>query len=127
MRVSFICPLLQTDVCSRAKGVPSVDVVAQPGRGIGRDISHGEAVEKELDRLISKRASQDRRPDPAERDALWQESSARFNARRREENRQAWADFHEGQAERLRRTMEPLIAFHEARAEKYAHQPKGAT
>ncbi len=78
-----------------------------------------EALDLELDRLISKRASQDRRPDPDEREALWQESCARFNARRREENRQAWEAFHEGQAERLRRTMEPLIAFHEARAERF--------
>jgi len=86
-----------------------------------------EAVDLELDRLISKRASQDRRPDPDELEPGYVESVRRFNARRTEENRQAWAAFHEGQAERLRRTMEPLIAHHEARAEECRDQPKGAS
>lgn len=36
--------------------------------------------------------------------------------------RAAWEAFHEGQAERLRRTLEPLIAFHEARAEECRNQ-----
>ena len=85
-----------------------------------------EAVDLELDRLISKRASQDRRPDPDELEPGYVESVRRFNARRTEENRQAWAAFHEGQAERLRRTMAPLIAHHEARAEECRDQPKGA-
>jgi len=40
------------------------------------------------------------------------------NARRREEMREAWAAFHEGQASRLRRTLEDLIAHHEQRAEE---------
>ena len=86
-----------------------------------------EAVDLELDRLISKRASQDRRPDPDELEPGYVESVRRFNARRTEENRQAWAAFHEGQAERLRRTMAPLIAHHEARAEECRDQPKGAS
>jgi len=93
-------------------------------RNLGSPTAPGEAVEKELDAMIIRRA---RLKDPEEETELWQASSRAYNGRRREENRQAWADFHAGQAERLRRTMEPLIAFHEARAEKYAHQPKGAT
>jgi hypothetical protein len=75
-----------------------------------------DTVDAELDRLISKRASQDRRPDPDEESALWQESVRLYNARRREKNRQAWASFHEGQAERHRRTLQDLIAHHEAQA-----------
>jgi len=38
----------------------------------------------------------------------------------------AWAEFHEGQAERLRRTLEPLVAFHEARAEECRDQPNAS-
>src|SRR5215203_3846637 len=57
----------QTLVCSRAKGAQSVDVAAQPGQAIGRDISRGEIVEAEIDAFISKR--HDRRVrDEGERD-----------------------------------------------------------
>jgi hypothetical protein len=31
-------------------------------------------------------------------------------------DRLAWREYHQGQAERLRRTVEPLIAFHETQA-----------
>ncbi len=74
-----------------------------------------DTVNAELDRHISRRASQDM-PDPAEQSALWQASVQRHNARRREENRQAWAAFHEGQAASLRRTLENLIVEHERKA-----------
>jgi hypothetical protein len=85
------------------------------------DVAHkwgAEAVDEELDRLISRRASQDRRPDPNEQDERWKMSVAAYNAARIEENRQAWAAFHEGQAERHRRTLGELIAEHEAKATK---------
>jgi hypothetical protein len=85
-----------------------------------------DTVDLELDRLISKRASQDRRLDPDEREALWQESVRRFNARRREANRLAWCEHHRGQAARLRAVLEELIAGHEEQAEKYRDQPEGA-
>lgn len=55
-------------------------------------------------------------------DALLEPSYAasvrRFNARREEENRQAWAAFHESQAERHRRTLQQLVADHEHKAMK---------
>jgi hypothetical protein len=54
------------------------------------DTARADTVDLELDRLISRRASQDRRPDPDEREELWKESVRRYDARRREENRQAW-------------------------------------
>ncbi len=79
------------------------------------DIAHGEQVRKELDSLIERR-SRKGEVDPDEREKLWKASVARHNPRRRTENCQAWASFHERQAERFRRTMEPLIAFHKARA-----------
>jgi hypothetical protein len=74
-------------------------------------------VSAELERLVERRASQDK-PDPAEQNALWKASVQRHNARRREENRQAWAAFHQLQAERHRAILEALIAEHEAKARK---------
>jgi hypothetical protein len=101
-----------------------VEVMHEPGRAIGRDISRGEAVEHELDRLIEKR--HDRRvvaegERPAEE--MWAESERRHNARRREENRAAWCEYFCHIAGSLR-----------ARAEEYDQraqtlmedQPKGA-
>ena len=73
-------------------------------------------VSEAIDRLISRRASQDRTEDPDEREELWRESVRRHNERIQEENRRAWAAFHEGQAERHRRTLEELITHHETQA-----------
>jgi hypothetical protein len=90
------------------------------------DVARADTVDAELDRLISKRASQDRRPDPDEQEELWKASVRRYNARLQEENRQAWCEHHQGQAARLRTVLEALIATHEEQAEKYREQPKGA-
>ena len=70
-----------------------------------------DTVDLELDRLISKRASQDLRPARDEREELWKESVRRYNARRQEENRLAWCDYFERLATCLR-----------ARAEEYDHR-----
>jgi type II secretory ATPase GspE/PulE/Tfp pilus assembly ATPase PilB-like protein len=75
-----------------------------------------ETADAELDRLISNRTSQDRRPDPDEREELWQASVRAYTARRREEMRAAWCEHHQGQAARLRTTLEALIARHEEQA-----------
>jgi type II secretory ATPase GspE/PulE/Tfp pilus assembly ATPase PilB-like protein len=85
-----------------------------------------DTVDAELDRLISKRASQDRRPDPDEREELWKASVARHNARRDEEMRAAWCEHHQGQAARLRAVLADLINRHEEQAEKYRNQPEGS-
>ena len=73
-----------------------------------------ERADGELTRLIEKRHN------PRDGDALLEPTYAasvrRYNARREEENRHAWAAFHEGQAERHRRLLEQLIADHEERA-----------
>ncbi len=66
-----------------------------------------DTVDLELDRL-SKRASQDRGPDPDELEPGYIESVRRFNARQREENRLAWCDYFSHLAGALR-----------ARAEEY--------
>jgi hypothetical protein len=77
-----------------------------------------------LDRLISKRASQDRRPDEEEQEELWKASVRTYTARRREEMRAAWCEHHQGQAVRLRATLQALIEHHERETERYL--PKGA-
>jgi hypothetical protein len=88
------------------------------------DVARADTIDAELDRLISKRASQDRRPDPDEQEELWKESVRRYNARRREENRREWCGY-----------FERLAACLRARAEEYDHRaqmlmdvvrPKGA-
>ncbi len=78
-----------------------------------------------LDRLISRRASEDLTPDPDEREELWQASVRAHNARRRAENGRAWHDYHIEQAARLRANLEALASHHEQEAGKYL--PKGAT
>jgi hypothetical protein len=82
------------------------------------DVARADTVDAELDRLISKRASQERRPDPDEQEELWKESVRAYTARRREEMRAAWCEYHQGQAARLRAVFEPLIARHEEQAVK---------
>jgi hypothetical protein len=64
--------------------------------------------------------------DPDEASELWQESVLRYNARRSEELRAAWCEYHQGQAARHRGVLEALIARHEEQAEKYRDQPEGA-
>jgi len=73
-------------------------------------------VDAELDRLIFRRASQDRRQDPNEQEERWKASVSAHNSRRREEMRAAWREYHRGQAARHRAVLEALIASHETRA-----------
>jgi hypothetical protein len=89
------------------------------------DIARSEAVEADLDRLIERR-SRKGEVDRDEQEELWKASVARHNARRDEEMRAAWCEHHQGQAARLRTTLEALIAAHEEQAERYRDQPKGA-
>lgn len=73
-----------------------------------------ERADIELNRLITKRHLPD---DGAEMlEPSYAASVRRYNAKRQEENRAAWAAFHESQAERHRRTLEQLIADHETAA-----------
>jgi hypothetical protein len=88
------------------------------------DLARGHMVERELDAMIARRS---RQKDPEEESELWQESVRRYNARRREEMRVAWGEYHRDQAERHRRTLQDLIAQHETQAERYRNTPEGAT
>jgi hypothetical protein len=79
------------------------------------------------DRLVSKRASRDWSPDPDEQEELWKASVRAYTARRREEMRAAWHEYHQGQAARHRAVLESLIARHEEEAAKLMDiEPKGA-
>jgi hypothetical protein len=78
------------------------------------DVARRDTVDVELNRFIEKRSS--RKTDPDERDDLWKASVAAYSARRREEMRAAWCEHHQGQAARLRTTLEALIARHEEQA-----------
>ena len=87
------------------------------------DLAHSEIVEAELNRLIEKRST--REMDPDEREEPWQESVRAYTARRREQMRAAWCEYHQEQAARHRAVLEALIASHEAEAARYTDQPKG--
>jgi hypothetical protein len=82
------------------------------------DLARSEGVEAELlNRLVEKRSS--REMDPDEREELWQESVRAYTARRREEMRAEWCEHHQGQAVRLRATLQALIEHHERETERY--------
>jgi|SRR5688572_20212977 hypothetical protein len=92
------------------------------------DVSRGESVEHELNRLIEKRHDQ-RTAEERHRlsEELWQESVERYNAERDWQLRTEWAEYHHGQAERHRAVLESLIARHEGEAARLeATEPKGA-
>jgi hypothetical protein len=57
------------------------------------DVARAEAVDGQLNRMICKQASQDRRLDPDEQEEAWKASVCRYNARRQQENRLAWCDY----------------------------------
>jgi hypothetical protein len=87
------------------------------------DVAGRDTVEVELSPLMEKRSS--REIDADDRDELWKASVAAYSARKREENRLAWCEYHRGQAERHRAILEALIAEHRAQDERYELGPKG--
>jgi hypothetical protein len=80
------------------------------------DVTRGEMVEAELNRLIEKRAS--REPDPDEPEELWKASVRAYTARKQEEMRAAWCEYHQDQAAHHRAVLEALITRHEEQAAK---------
>jgi len=79
-------------------------------------IRSDEAVDAELERFISRRASQDSGLSPDEEEESWKASVRKHNALVHEENRAAWCEYHRLQAERHRSILEVLISYHERRA-----------
>src|SRR5919107_3754222 len=74
-------------------------------------------VEKELNAMIERR-SRKGEVDTDEFDPGYMESVRRYNARRREEMRAEWCEHHQGQAVRLRATLQALIEHHERETER---------
>ena len=90
------------------------------------DVGCTEATDAELVRMIERRSRQGE-VDPDANEELWKESVRAYAARRREEMRAAWHEYHQGQAARHRAVLETLIARHEEEAAKLMDvQPKGA-
>jgi hypothetical protein len=90
------------------------------------DVGCTEAADAELVRMLERRSRQGE-VDPDEREGLWKESVRAYTARRREEMRAAWHEYHQGQAARHRAVLESLIARHEEEAAKLMDiEPKGA-
>jgi len=90
------------------------------------DVVRTEATDAELLRMIERRSRQGE-VDPDEHEELWKESVRAYTARRREEMRVAWREYHQGQAERHRAVLKGLIAHHEEQAAKLMDtQPEGA-
>ena len=82
------------------------------------DGARTEAADAELMRMIERR-SRKGEVDPNELDPDYMESVRRYTARRREEMRAAWQEYHQGQAARHRTVLESLVSHHEAEAERY--------
>jgi hypothetical protein len=96
-----------------------VDVEHLPGRFINRDISKGEVVDADLDRLIERR-SRMRVLEEGERaeEEAWVESTKKTNAAREAELREQWSSYHLDQAERHKAVLEDLVAHHKQQAQK---------
>ena len=97
-------------------------------RNLGSSTAPGEAVESELDRLITRRHDA-RVSSEGERQAeeMWQESVRAYEEKRWRIARAEWHLHHTAQAERLRRTLEALASHHEEEAAKLMdNESKGA-
>ena len=104
--------------------IDDIAIGAALSRNLGSPTAPGEAVEAELDRLIERRS---RQKGPDEESRLWQESVKRYEQESRQVAQLEWHLHHTAQAERLRRTLEGLIAHHEEHAAKLMDvRPKGA-
>jgi hypothetical protein len=89
--------------------------------GCDVDVEHIERVEAELNGLIQRRAPKGRQT-PEECEELWKASVARYNGKRRQQNREAGDAFHLSQAEAVERTAASIAADHRARAEALAEE-----
>jgi hypothetical protein len=85
------------------------------GRALDRN------VDADIDLFIERRHAK-RVKEEGERaqEEAWKESERRHAEKQRQQARLEWHAHHAGQAERLRRTLEALIDYHEQRAEELA-------
>jgi ABC-type phosphonate transport system ATPase subunit len=78
-----------------------------------------EAATAEISRFIEKRAQLFKTENKERRaEAAWRESTKKAEEKRRIQARHEWHLHHQGQAKRLRRTLEQLIDHHEERAQE---------
>jgi hypothetical protein len=84
------------------------------------DVNAAERAERDLDAFINRRSRVKEKANAEE--AAWAESTRRYNARRRERNRQEWRAYHLNQADCLERTAAELAARHRAKAERLIEQ-----
>jgi ABC-type phosphonate transport system ATPase subunit len=102
------------------------NVYIRQNEGSLMDVEHAEMVEKQLDAMIQRRARKGD-VDPDEREELWKASVRAYEEKRRQMARAEWHLHHTAQAERLRRTLEGLIAHHESAAARLMEdEPEGA-
>jgi hypothetical protein len=95
--------------------IDDIAIGAALSRNLGSPTAPGEAVEAELDRLIERRS---RQKDPDEESELWKASVRAYEKKQRQAARLEWHLHHTAKAERLRRSLEGLIAHHEEQAVK---------
>jgi hypothetical protein len=80
----------------------------------------GETADAELQQFIHKRdTARKSNGEPRSIQKLYESSKERYDAAKRREACQAWADYHRRQAASHRDTMQRLIAWHEDQAELY--------
>lgn len=106
----IVSPPLFTHKLTRCNDVSSTDERGEMQLDVETQASAG------IDTLIERRA-QERSKADAEAN-LWRISECKHFEKKREANRLAWLDYHEGQAVRLRHTLEALVSKHEQAAER---------
>jgi hypothetical protein len=84
------------------------------------DVERAERVEVDLTRLVERRDAE-RRESEGERleHEFWEESVAKYNARRQQELAQAWLQYHVARQRAHRHTFALLNAHHEAEIRRY--------
>ena len=96
-----------------------MDVEKPVGAALSRDISRGEVVDADLDRLVERRHEK-RILEEGERaeEEAWVESTKKTNAAREAELREQWSSYHLDQAERHKAVLEDLVAHPKQQAQK---------
>ncbi len=84
------------------------------------DTEASERVEADLDRLITRRHDQ-RVKDEGERfeEAFWEETAAKYNARRQQQLARLWLEYHLTRQRTHRHTFALLDAHHEQEIARY--------
>jgi hypothetical protein len=96
-----------------------VDVEQLLGQVLSRDMAQGEQAEGAIDAFIEKRHRERVKAEGERREEeLWKESTRKHAEKQRMQARAEWHLHHTDQAERLRRTLQALIAHHEEQASK---------